>query len=339
MPQLSGVWFPAVRAGTGADMFTVRLADALKRRGIQTEITWLPHRAEYAPWTVAIPKPPVWANVIHINSWLHTRFIPATLPLVATVHGCVHDSALEPYKSSIQALYHRWWVKGLEAATLRRADVVTAVSQYTTRQTMKVFGRDDIVTVYNWIDTEQFGPDVRQEFHHPFRLLFVGNLTPRKGADLLPKIMEKLGSDFELRYTGNVGEFGSMNLPPNMIAIGRIREPDMLIKTYQTQDALLFPTRLEGFGLVALEAQSCGCPVITTDCSSLPEVVEPGKTGILCSVDDVNAFVMAAQKLRNDPTIWRRMRMDARKWAVSKFGEETAIEQYLAVYKSLLKTQ
>lgn len=340
MPQPPGIWFPAIRAGTGADVFTTRLVEALNRRGIRAEITWLPHRAEYAPWTVAIPKPPAWANLVHINSWLHTRFIPTGLPLVVTVHGCVHDLALEPYKSLPQALYHRWWINRLEAATIHRANAVTAVSHYTTKQTSTVFGRQDIMAIHNWIDTAQFSPVVRHEPHHPFRLLFVGNLTRRKGADLLPRIMEKLSSDFELRYTGPTDAFGpASSLLPNMIPLGSIQNANTLIKTYQSQDALLFPTRLEGFGLVALEAQSCGCPVITTDCSSLPEVVEHGKTGFLCPTDDVDAFVAAARRLRDDPTTWIRMCIDARKRAVGKFGEETAIEQYLAVYNRLLTPQ
>ena len=43
------VWFPAVRAGTGTDVFTERLVEGLNKRGIRAEITWLPLRAEYAP--------------------------------------------------------------------------------------------------------------------------------------------------------------------------------------------------------------------------------------------------------------------------------------------------
>lgn len=46
------VWFLTVRAHTGADIFTERLAEGLQKKGIRAEITWLPHRAEYLPWTV-----------------------------------------------------------------------------------------------------------------------------------------------------------------------------------------------------------------------------------------------------------------------------------------------
>lgn len=337
MPQPTGIWFPAIRAGTGADVFTIRLVEALNRRGIRAEITWLPHRAEYAPWIVVVPKPPVWANVVHINSWLHTRFIPTGLPLVVTVHGCVHDLALEPYKSLPQALYHRWWINRLEAATIHRANAVTAVSHYTTKQTSTVFGRQDIMAIHNWIDTAQFSPVVRHEPHHPFRLLFVGNLTRRKGADLLPRIMEKLSSDFELHFTGTPPAW--KKLPDNMVPIGWTSQPETLRQWFGEADALLFPSRMEGLPLAVLEAQACGLPVIASNSASLPELIEHGQNGLLCPVDDVDAFVVAARRLRDDPTTWIRMCIDARKRAVGKFGEETAIEKYLAVYNRLLTPQ
>src|SRR5690606_37236266 len=46
-----GVWFPAIRSGTGTDVFTERLAEGLESAGIRTAIDWMPLRAEYAPWT------------------------------------------------------------------------------------------------------------------------------------------------------------------------------------------------------------------------------------------------------------------------------------------------
>src|SRR5690606_24312426 len=115
------VWFPAICAGTGADIFTIRLAENLQAAGIRTEVTWLPHYAEYLPWLVSSPKPPDWANIAHINTWLHPRFIPQGIPLVATMHHCVHDVAMEPYKSVLQSLYHRLWIKRIEATVLSRA--------------------------------------------------------------------------------------------------------------------------------------------------------------------------------------------------------------------------
>lgn len=330
------VWFPTVRVGTGSDRFTERLVAVLKKRGIQSLITWLPRRAEYAPWTVPIPRPPKRANIAHINSWIHRRFIPSSLPLVVTIHGCIHDPELSPYKKLPQALYHRLWVRNCENYSISCASAVTAVSQYTAKRSAIVFERDDIVTIYNWIDINDFKPVARLVPNHPFRLLFVGNLSRRKGMDLLPEIMSRLGNDFELYYTGSVSELG--NELPNMIPLGFVDKVTALIHLFQKSDALLFPSRLEGFGLVALEAQACGCPVITTDGSSLPEVIEDGKTGILCPKDDINAFVEAARKLRANLDTWQTMRLQGRNRAISTFNENSAIDQYLEIYRQILST-
>ena len=319
---LPAIWFPTIRAGTGTDAFTIRLAEALNRRGIRAEITWLPHRSEYAPWTVTPPTPPSWANVVHINSWLHRRFIPPKLPLVVTLHGCVHDPALAPYKSVPRTLYHQLWVKACEAYSIRRAAAVTAVSHYTATQAAGIFGCSAILPIHNWIDLQCYSPDQRKTPQHPFRLLFVGKPSRRKGTDLLPEIMRRLGKDFELHYTAHANDLSdSAKLPANMIPIGRLNGDAALIDAYRNCDALLFPTRLEGLSLVTLEAQACGRPVIATDGSSLPEVVIQNRTGILCPVDSIDDFVAAARRLRDQPAVWQRMSTAARERAAAAFRE------------------
>ena len=333
------VWFPAIRAGTGIDVFTERLAAALARQGIRTEITWLPHYAEYAPWLVRPPRQPDWANVAHCNSWLHPRLLTGRLPTVVTLHSCVHDPALAPYKSRAQALYHHQWIARLEHSIVAHADQVTAVSDYTARRATAVFGRQGIKTVHNWIDSELYRPVPRCAPSRPLRLLFVGNLNARKGADLLPEIMRRLGDDFVLHYTGRPQDFGHHPmLPANMAALGRLQGDLALVEAYQSSDALLFPTRLEGFGLAALEAQACGLPVIASRNTSIPEVVRDAESGILCPTDDVDAFVQAARRLRRENGLWERMSAAAVQQA-RRFSEEAAVTRYLDVYRGLWRAR
>jgi len=250
------VWFPAIRAHSGADVFTERLCAALNAQGIRAEITWLPLRAEYAPWSVAVPRAPDWATVVHANSWLHPRFLPRHLPVVTTLHSCVHDPALRPYKSAAKALYHAAWIRRVEAAHLRRADRVVAVSRYTADVARRVFGREDIEVIHNGIDTAVFTPVDRAEPNRPFRLLYVGNWDARKGVDLLAPILRALGPDFELHYTADRnGRHTRYALPPNARCLGRLSGPE-LVRAYQTADALLFPSRLEGLPLTVIEAMA-----------------------------------------------------------------------------------
>ena len=332
------VWFPAIRTGTGTDVFTERLVDGLKKRGVRAEISWLPLRAEYLPWSVAVPRCPGWANVVHINSWLSQRFVPDNLPLVVTFHSSLYDPVLTKYKSLAQTLYHQLWGRSLERQSIRSANVVTAVSRYAANHAEKAFQCSQVVPIYNGVDTEKFSPPIHRDQHKPFRLLFVGNVSRRlKGADLLVPIMELLGADYELRITGKLIDIpGNNSLPSNIIELGRLASPDDVVTAYRSCDALLFPTRLEGFGLVALEAQSCGLPVIATNGSALPEVVEHEVTGLLCEMDSVDAFVGAARRLKNEKERWVEMSVAARAKAESIFSESATLEKYIALYMQII---
>jgi len=330
------VWFPTVRAGTGTDVFTLQLCQGLNAIGLRAEITWLPHRAEYLPWTVAAPKPPPWANIVHVNTWLHRRFIPANLPMVATMHLCVHDPALAPYKSRVQKLYHKLWVKPLEARVLGRASRVVAVSRYTAARTQEAFGLRDVHVIHNGVPMPDDIAPKRHAPHKPFRLLYAGNWSHRKGVDLLAPIMQSLGADFELGYTADAhGAHQGAVLPANCTNIGRLNH-EQLLRAYRDADALLFPSRLEGLPLSVIEAMTTGLPVVAAACSSLPELVIDGETGLLFEQDDVAAAVAAVKRLAADADLWLRFGIQAQRRADRCFGLETMVQSYEAVYRELV---
>lgn len=326
------IWFPAVRATTGADVYIETLAAQLRRRGLCAEITWLPLRAEYAPWTVPVPKPPAWANVVQVNTWLHRRFIPENLPVVATVLHCVHDSAFRCYKNLAQTLYHRVHIKPMERRVLERASAIVAISQYTAERTQAAFGTTGIEVIPPAVDPAgPYHAAARTAPNKPFRLLFAGSGSRRKGVDLLVPIMERLGPNFELIVVGT-STIGTPALPPNVHIKGRLPGADDLAVAYRNADALLFPSRLEGFGLVAAEAMACGLPVIATRGSSLTEVVEDGVTGTLCPQDDVDAFASAARQLAADTRLAEAMSHAAQLRVADIFSVERMLDAYVRLY-------
>lgn len=335
------IWFPAIQVGSGADVFTERLAQGLCKEGFRAEVTWLPHRAEYLPWTVAVPTPPRWANITHINTWLHRRFLPTTLPIIATTHHCVHDTRLRNYKSAAQHLYHRIWIRRLEQAVLRRSAMVVAVSRYTAERMKAAFPFARISVIYNGLDINGvFAPRSDRPSRSPFRLLYVGTWSTRKGVDLLAPIMEVLGQGFVLHVvTGTRRAVDAGGLPNNVHFLEQPATSSALAKVYADVDALLFPSRLEGFGLVVLEAQACGLPVIATRGSALTEVVEDEVTGLLCPQDDVDAFVTAVRQLANDSSLRQRMGVMARTRVERHFNLETMINHYVEVYRGVLARQ
>ena len=335
--QEPAVWFPAIKAGSGADTFTEQLAIGLQKQGIRAEITWLPHHAEYLPWLIKKPVKPDWANIVHVNSWLPARFLGHGLPIVANVHLCVQDPALSPYKSFPQKLYHQLWVTPVERTVIQHANRVIAVSKYTAQKVTSFFNAPNVSFIHNGVDTHIFRPIEEKPPGAVFRLLYAGNHSSRKGFNLLPEIMRQLGPAYELVYTAG-RDHVSTHLPNNMHALPRLSWPLEMAKVYQQVDALLFPSQLEGFGLVAAEAMACGVPVIASNNSSLPEIIEHEVNGLLCPSQDINAFVDAIRKLANNRQMYLDMTQAARQHIQQEFYVDKMVEQYIRTYREVLST-
>lgn len=292
------IWFPTVKCGTGTDIFTINLVEELNKRGIRAEITWLPLRAEYLPWTVPIPKPPEWATIAHINTWLHKRFLPKNIPIIATLHHSIHDPNLRKYKGRLRAIYHQYWIAPNERYIMQEVQQVTAVSQFVADMAKRTLCDVPIQVIYNGVNTELFIPSNKiKPKKELFRLLYIGAWRVLKGVDLLAPIMRELGDDFELHYTGgNAAKKDKMNMPKNMHDIGRLNQQEV-IQAMQNSDALLFPSRSEGFGLVVAEAIACNLPVIAMKGTCLDEIITHGNEGYLCDTEDILSFVNTIKSL------------------------------------------
>ena len=338
MPRAEpAVWFPTIRAGTGADVFTQRLCDGLNARGVRAEVTWLPLRAEYAPWTVSVPKPPAWANLVHVNTWLHKRFIPKQLPTVATLHHAVHHADTRLYKGAVRSAYHRWWIAPNERGVLRQARRVVAVSQFVAETARRTLLDVPMQVIYNGVDTNTFQPGTRKRLAgEPFSLIFVGSWMARKGVDLLAPVLRELGEDFLLRYTGGLAsQQDKLHMPANMIDIGRLHGDVAVVAAMHEADALLFPSRSEGHPLVAIEAMACGLPVVGMQGSSVAEAVTDGETGLMCTRDDVAALVAAIRTLAADTVLYTSLAQAARSRVVESFSQNAVLDAHVQLYRAV----
>jgi len=330
------IWFPSIRVDSGADVYVTRLASVLRNKGIAAEITWFEKYFEFSPIFLAGTKPPPGTDIIHANSWNAFAFKRDGIPLVATEHHCVTDPAFRPYKSILQHGYHELLIKQYEKASFRKADAIIAVSKFTAGRLHRIFGLANATVIHNWVDTKKFNTRPGDGNNKGvFKLLFVGNQSRRKGWDLVGPILEALGSGYRIEVTSGLRKQAPVDSRKNIVTLGRLHEND-LVRAYQDCDALLFPSRYEGFGYVALEAMACGKPVIAANNSALPEVVADGITGILCAPDDIDCYVTACRKLKQDQHLREAMGGNGRKRALEVFSEEVLIQQYLSLYEALL---
>ncbi|MDI1254297.1 glycosyltransferase family 4 protein [Thermomonas sp.] len=330
------VWLPTIRAGTGADVFTERLAAALRARDIEVDITWFPAWYEFLPELMRLHRVPEGTDVIHANGWLALPFVGRGIPVVATVLHLVHDPAYAPHRSFGQTLYHRWHIRWREQRALQGSQAVTAISAYVAGTVRSFCGHANVLAIPNWVDTTRYVPDPGYvpDPARPFRLLMVGNHSRRKGFDLLPGLAVALGPRFALRCTGGLRGV-SVATMPGVHMLGRLTE-DELVREYQHCDAVISLSRYEGFGYTALEGMACGKPVVAFQTSAVTEVVDDGVTGLLVSVDDVPSFAARCRQLESDRGLARLMGIAGRQRAIEVFGEAAAIGAYLRVYAGLV---
>lgn len=134
----------------------------------------------------------------------------------------------------------------------------------------------------------------------------------RRRADLR-KLAGHLGVDKQVLFPGVVSD-------------------ERLIELYQHATVLVFPSRYEGFGLPVLEAMACGCPVICSNASSLPEVA--GDAAILLDPGDVEGFAKAIARVLEDAGLRRDLRERGLARAATFSWDRTARET-IAVYEKV----
>lgn len=333
------IWFPAIKANSGADVFTQQLVMGLNKLGYFSEITWLPHCAEYLPWIISAPSTPSWADVVHVNSWLPLKYVPKNLPVVCTIHHSIYDPAAKMYKRRARSIYHEQWIKRIESQNIRSATQVVAVSNEAARVVGATLGHRDIQVIYNGVCASSCVFEPRKHPGKPFKLIYTGSWISRKGVDLFAPIMHQLGNGFELTVVGGYPKKEERNRHPNNVFfLGRIDDRNEMFRLLLSCDALLFPSRSEGLSLGLIEAQLCGLPAVCANCSSMPEVVLDGVNGLICERDNVNSFVAAIRYLSKDQQIWSDMRNAAHECAKNKFSLNQQVLQYAELYKKVAST-
>ena len=97
----------------------------------------------------------------------------------------------------------------------------------------------------------------------------------------------------------------------------------------------LLPSEQESFGLAALEALSCGVPVVASDVGGVPELVRHGETGFLAAVGDVAAMAAHVLTLTAEPARWAGYSARAREHVLRHFQQGPAVDRYEALYRRL----
>lgn len=321
------VWFPVAETGTGAEVLTVQLADALSKRGIESVITRYPKQIEAMPWFLSRLKPPSKTDLLHLNAGSAAGFFLHRLPTVITGHGAFELSRFDSYKSGTQKIYHSKFVRPGISNAIASATAVTAVSRWVADIYRQEYSVPSVEVINNWVDTEFFSPVGRKRTR---KLLFVGRKAWQKGSHLLPEIAKLFGSEFELTCTLGENEWTG-SLPANVKLIGSVSR-DKMPALYHAHDALIVPSIAEGFCLAAVEAMACGLPVFGFHGHGLDDALGPIAVHCSAEMSDVSALVATIKFVFEQPSLYREISETARLHVENSFTEIAALDKYIALY-------
>jgi glycosyltransferase involved in cell wall biosynthesis len=279
---------------------------------------------------------------------LHVTYVAPPVVSAAVV-ATVHDISYALYPETFSAR-DRLLLGSLVPLTLRRAAALLTVSQHSRADIVRHYGiaPEKIHVVYQSI-SPTYRPLAPARVSAALArlgiagryLLAVGNLQPRKN---LPRLIRAYAS---LRqsgvYTGRLvlagrsrfresaifQEIRAQGLEREIVLTGYVPEEDVAA-LYNGADAFVYPSLYEGFGLPPLEAMACGCPVIASDTSALPEVV--GDAGLLVNPTSEEALAHAIARVAGDAEL-RRTLVAAGEDRVRHFPADAAARTTLDVYQ------
>lgn len=248
--------------------------------------------------------------------------------------------------------WHRTYARVFTPLAAKRAATVLTISQQSKNDIVRQFRiAPDKVAVTYLAASPRFRPlpesavsEVAQRYglNRGTFILTVGTIEPRKNFLRLFQafaLLRQSGCPYHLVHAGPRGwlfedilvEVERLELQGAIHFLGRVPLED-LVGLYNTAAMFVYPSLYEGFGLPVLEAMACGCPVVTSNISSLPEVV--GTAGILVDPYNVQQLAHAMRHVIDDPATTHTMREQSLARA-RLFSWERCARETHAIYRQV----
>lgn len=294
-------------------------------------------------------------DLVHIpNLFSVPRGLPC--PYVMTVHDMLEHLSQARKQTGLGGTVHFQLTKRV----LRGAARIFAVSNFTKLEIEKLFGipAGRIEVVYNAIDerflhghataAERELIAQRYQVTYPF-LLYAGRISPHKNVVRMIEAFSALKTELEKEQAFPdlkliiIGDdvSGNPDLRRTVIRSGVQNDvrflgfvPIEVLRTfYDTAKIFVFPSLYEGFGLPPLEAMAHGTPVVTSNVSSLPEVV--GNAAVLVHPENVFEIMRALHRVLLDQALREKMKERSYRQA-AKFSWEQSVRRIMDVYREVL---
>jgi glycosyltransferase involved in cell wall biosynthesis len=279
------------------------------------------------------------ADLFHASYW--TRFWAQPCPSLLMVHDLSFVSFPKGFHKHEQFVYSRLVRKCAE-----NARHLVTVSEFS-KQELMVHWKippEKITVTYDGIDAHfQPGPSTQEKDAKPY-ILYVGNLHPRKNLVRLIEAFVLLKSKkhipHSLKIVGQAAWLANdvfktvrnRNLE-NAVEFTGYVEQNRLVSLYQQASLTVYPSLYEGFGLPPMEAMACGCPVVTSNRTALPEVT--GGKAVLVNPDSASDIARGISSVLDDRGLREQLIRTGPTQAV-KFNWQHCAEQSVAAYNQAL---
>lgn len=267
-------------------------------------------------------------------------FIPKSIASVVTIHDLVWKfapSTMRPIGKFLDSFFM--------PKSVRMADKVIVVSKATAQDLLNEVpkAKQKIEIIYE-AGTITFRRLIKKENKYKKYLLFVGTLEPRKNLPRLFKayslLPDRIKKEYSLVIVGGRGWgkdniesiIRNLDIKKYVKILGYLNDKE-LIKTYQKASLFIMPSLYEGFGLPLLEAMNAGVPVVTSNISSMPEIV--GRAAVLVNPYSVNSIKGGIMKVLTDA----RLRLLLSKASLKKsnnYSWNNASKKTLLVFEEAL---
>lgn len=297
-------------------------------------------------------------DLVHIpNLFSVPRRLPC--PYVMTVHDMLQHLTRERRQSGF---WNSWQFQGTKQV-LKGAARIFAVSNFTKLEIEKLFGiaPSRIEVIYNAIDERFLHGHAsaadrqliaqRYQVNYPF-LLYAGRISPHKNVVRMIEAFSALKTELEKEQAYPdlkliiIGDdvSGNPDLRRTVIRSGVQNDvrflgfvPIEILRTfYDAAKIFVFPSLYEGFGLPPLEAMALGTPVVTSNVSSLPEVV--GNAAVLVHPENVFEIMRALHRVLLDKELRERMKERSYRQA-AKFSWEKSVQRLVESYREVVGEQ
>jgi glycosyltransferase involved in cell wall biosynthesis len=272
-----------------------------------------------------------------LTSFIIPALAPKNLKTIIVVHDLV--AFLFPIKHNRKAvLIEKLTLK----KALKKAIKIITISKSTESDLIKLFANKVVnlsekITIIPCAASENFKKLSSTEQKNPenFKyILGVGTLEPRKNFEKLIEAFSLISKAFDylrLVIIGGKGWGFEKNESDKIIFKGYVAEKD-LIHYYNSAEIFVFPSLYEGFGIPPLEAMQCGCPVIASNISSMPEVI--GSAGLLVNPTNAHELAEAIKSVLTNQDL--RSRLVAQGLVQSqKFSYKLSAQKLIELFKKI----